>query len=105
MSRSEDPTLIDLENAANATGEIHSMTGDSIEIRGIFTPGQALVLRPGARVFVLAVDDAIEILDGLTADSAADAAAAAADKAAQAVTKAVVSAASQAVEKIRADFE
>lgn len=101
MSRSEDPTLIDLENAASATGEIHSMSGDSIEIRGIFTPGQALVLRPGARVFVLAVDDAIEILDGL----AADAAAAAADKAAQAVTKAVVSAASQAIEKIRADFE
>ncbi|GLE58625.1 hypothetical protein NJBCHELONAE_39350 [Mycobacteroides chelonae] len=105
MSRSEDPTLVNLETAASASGEIISMTGDSIEIQGIFTPGQALVLRPGARVFVLAVDDAIEILDGLTADAAAEAAAAAAAKAAHEVAKAVATAAGQAVEKIQAGLE
>lgn len=105
MSRSEDPTLVELEHAASATGEIQSFTTDSIAICGNFTLGQGLVLRPGARVFVLAVDDAIEILDGLVADAAADDAAAAAVKAAREVTKAVIAAATQAVVQVQAGFE
>ncbi|OCB42533.1 hypothetical protein A5722_31000 [Mycobacterium vulneris] len=62
MSRAEDPTLRELECDASATGEIHSINTDSIEIRGIFTPGQALTLRPGVKVFILTADDAIDLL-------------------------------------------
>lgn len=62
MSKAEDPTLRELEYEASATGEIRSITTDSIEIRGIFTPGQSLVLRPGAKVFILTADDAIDLL-------------------------------------------
>lgn len=62
MSRAEDPILRELEYDASAVGEIHSITTDSIEIRGIFTPGQSLTLRPGVKVFILTADDAIELL-------------------------------------------
>ncbi|OCB44000.1 hypothetical protein A5721_22330 [Mycobacterium vulneris] len=88
MSRADDPILQKLEGAASATGEIHSINTDSIEIRGIFTPGQALVLRPGVKVFVLAAADAIEILDGFTSDAA--------DAAAESVADAVIKAAEKA---------
>ncbi|MBE5440171.1 hypothetical protein [Mycobacteroides abscessus] len=97
MSRSEDPTLIELEHAASATGEIHSITGGSIGIRGHFTPGQALLVRPGTRVFVITVDDADEFLDKFTADAAEDAAAGAAFDTAQSVADKLVSAAKAAV--------
>lgn len=97
MSRSEDPNLIWLERAASATGEIHSITGDSIAIRGQFTPGQALVVRPGARVFVITIDDADEFLDNLTAEAAENAAAAAAFDTAQSVADKVIKAAKMAV--------
>ncbi|SHU93681.1 Uncharacterised protein [Mycobacteroides abscessus subsp. abscessus] len=99
MSRSEDPTLVELERAASATGEIHTITTDSIEIHGIFTPGQALVVRPGARVFLIVADDADEILDGFTSDAAEDAAACAAFDTAQSVAGRVVKAAKEAVER------
>ncbi|MGW4097107.1 hypothetical protein [Mycobacterium sp. NPDC004974] len=71
MSRAENPTLRELEYDASATGEIHSITTDSIEIRGIFTPGQSLVLRPGAKVFILTADDALRVL-AAHADAAVD---------------------------------
>ncbi|MGH3953689.1 MAG: hypothetical protein ACRDTI_06600 [Mycobacterium sp.] len=97
MSRSEDPILIELERSASATGEIHSITNDSIEIRGIYTPGQALVVRPGARVFVIVAEDAEEILDRFVAEAAEDAAAGAAFDTAQSVADKVIKAAKAAV--------
>lgn len=93
MSSSEDPTLVELEHAASATGEIHSITSGSIGIVGHFTPGQALVVRPGTRVFVITVDDADEFLDKFTADAAEDAAAAAAFDTAESVADKLVRAA------------
>lgn len=64
----ENLTLQMLEYEASAYGEIHSITTDSIEIRGNFTPGQSLVLRPGAKVFVLTTDNAITVLEHHLAD-------------------------------------
>lgn len=94
----ENQTLQMLEYEASAYGEIHSITTDSIEIRGNFTPGQSLVVRPGARVFVLTVDDAIKVLDS----HAADRIAAAVDEAVEAAIeteRAAVKARAQAAEK------
>lgn len=82
----EHKTLQMLECEATAYGEIHSITTDSIEIRGDFTPGQSLVLRPGAKVFILTADDAIDVLDGF-ANAAVDAANEAAAEAARGAAK------------------
>lgn len=103
MSRSEDPFIQELEHSASATGEIHSFTTDSIEIRGIFTPGQALVLRPGARVYVLAGTDAVEVIEGFIADAEVAAEEGAAEKAVRAAVESfadeVVEAAKDAVSR------
>ncbi|SKM69328.1 hypothetical protein [Mycobacteroides abscessus] len=69
MSRSEDPFILELQAGASATGEIHSFTTESIEIRGTFTLGQGLVLRPGAKVYILADDDAVDVINGFIADA------------------------------------
>ncbi|WP_078344045.1 hypothetical protein [Mycobacteroides chelonae] len=69
MSISEDPFILELQVGASAVGEIHSFTTDSIEIRGTFTLGQGLVLRPGAKVYVLADTHAVEVIDGFIADA------------------------------------
>lgn len=69
MSRSEDPFILELQAGASATGEIHSFTTDSIEIHGTFTLGQGLVLRPGAKVYILADSDAVDVINGFIADA------------------------------------
>ncbi|MDM3950337.1 hypothetical protein [Mycobacteroides abscessus] len=98
MSRSEDPFILDLQAGASAVGEIHSFTTDSIEIHGIFTLGQGLVLRPGAKVYVLADTDALEVINGFIADAQEAADEGAADKA---VRAAVESFADEVIEAVR----
>jgi hypothetical protein len=97
----ENLTLQMLEYEASAYGEIHSMDTDSIEIRGNFTPGQSLVIRPGAKVFVLTADNAIKVLDS----HAAERIAVAVDEAVEAAIeteRAAVKARAEAAEKAKA---
>ncbi|MDM1886485.1 hypothetical protein [Mycobacteroides abscessus] len=98
MSRSEDPFILELQAGASATGEIHSFTTDSIEIRGTFTLGQGLVLRPGAKVYILADDDAVDVINGFIADAEVAAEEGAAEKA---VHAAVDSFADEAIEAVK----
>ncbi|WP_100454734.1 hypothetical protein [Mycobacteroides abscessus] len=98
MSRSEDPFILELQAGASATGEIHSFTTESIEIRGTFTLGQGLVLRPGAKVYILADDDAVDVINGFIADAEVAAEDGAAEKA---VHAAVDSFADEAIEAVK----
>ncbi|CPR91347.1 hypothetical protein [Mycobacteroides abscessus] len=98
MSRSEDPFILELQAGASATGEIHSFTTESIEIRGTFTLGQGLVLRPGAKVYILADDDAVDVINGFIADAEVAAEEGAAEKA---VHAAVDSFADEAIEAVK----
>ncbi|SLI18268.1 Uncharacterised protein [Mycobacteroides abscessus subsp. massiliense] len=98
MSRSEDPFILELQAGASATGEIHSFTTDSIEIRGTFTLGQGLVLRPGAKVYILADIDAVDVINGFIADAEVAAEEGAAEKA---VHAAVDSFADEAIEAVK----
>ncbi|SIF96977.1 Uncharacterised protein [Mycobacteroides abscessus subsp. abscessus] len=98
MSRSEDPFILELQAGASATGEIHSFTTDSIEIRGTFTLGQGLVLRPGSKVYILADDDAVDVINGFIADAEVAAEEGAAEKA---VHAAVDSFADEAIEAVK----
>lgn len=59
----EHPTLQKLWAEATASGEIVSVTADSITISGDFSPGLGTYeLRPGARVYVLNEHDAISLV-------------------------------------------
>ncbi|MEC4843345.1 hypothetical protein R2359_03300 [Mycobacteroides chelonae] len=98
MSRSEDPFILELQAGASAVGEIHSFTTDSIEIYGTFTLGQGLVLRPGAKVYVLADTDALDVINGFIADAEDAAEEGAADKA---VRAAVEDFADEAIDALR----
>ncbi|WJJ56295.1 hypothetical protein [Mycobacteroides abscessus] len=98
MSRSEDPFILELQAGASATGEIHSFTTESIEIRGTFTLGQGLVLRPGAKIYILADDDAVDVINGFIADAEVAAEEGAAEKA---VHAAVDSFADEAIEAVK----
>lgn len=98
MSRSEDPFILELQAGASAVGEIHSFTTGSIGIRGSFTLGQGLVLRPGAKVYVLADTDALEVINGFIADAEVAAEEGAAHKA---VGAAVESFASEVIEAVK----
>lgn len=62
MSSNENPILRDLHARATAVGEIESFTTDAITIRGPFTGGVGIALRPGVRVFILDEDTAIAIM-------------------------------------------
>jgi hypothetical protein len=57
MSNHENPRLRDLRDRATAVGEIVSVTGETITIGGIFSPGLTIPLHPGSRVVVLTEDD------------------------------------------------
>ncbi|SKS48175.1 hypothetical protein [Mycobacteroides abscessus] len=97
MSRSEDPFILELQAGASATGEIHSFTTESIEIRGTFTLGQGLVLRPGAKVYILADDDAVDVINGFIADAEVAAEEGAAEKAVHAAVDSFADGAIEAV--------
>lgn len=103
MSISEDPFILELQAGASAVGEIHSFTTDSIEIRGTFTLGQGLVLRPGAKVYVLTDSHAVEVIEGFITDAEIAADEGAAEKAVRAAVEAfgdeVIGAAKAAVER------
>ncbi|MBE5476954.1 hypothetical protein E3G68_004277 [Mycobacteroides abscessus] len=98
MSRSEDPFILELQAGASATGEIHSFTTESIEIRGTFTLGQGLVLRPGAKVYILADTDAVGVINGFIAAAEEAAEDVVAEKA---VHAAVNSFADEAIEAVK----
>lgn len=99
MSRSEDPFILELQAGASATGEIHSsFTTESIEIRGTFTLGQGLVLRPGAKVYILADTDAVGVINGFIAAAEEAAEEGAAE---DAVRAAVDSFADEAIEAVK----
>lgn len=98
MSISEDPFILELQAGASAVGEIHSFTTDSIEIRGTFTLGQGLVLRPGAKVYVLTDTHAVEVIDGFIADAKEAADEGAAE---EAVRAAVDSFADEAIDAVK----
>lgn len=98
MSISEDPFILELQAGASAVGEIHSFTTDSIEIRGTFTLGQGLVLRPGAMVYVLTDTHAVEVIDGFIADAKEAADEGAAE---EAVRAAVESFADEAIDAVK----
>ncbi|SIJ94737.1 hypothetical protein [Mycobacteroides abscessus] len=98
MSRSEDPFILGLQAGASPTGEIHSFTTESIEIRGTFTLGQGLVLRPGAKVYILADRDAVDVINGFIAAAEEAAEEAAAE---DAVRAAVDSFADGAIEAVK----
>lgn len=98
MSISEDPFILELQAGASAIGEIHSFTTDSIEIRGTFTLGQGLVLRPGAKVYVLTDTHAVEVIDGFIADAREAADEGAAE---EAVRAAVDSFADEAIDAVK----
>ncbi|SLC01174.1 hypothetical protein [Mycobacteroides abscessus] len=104
MSRSEDPFILELQAGASAVGEIHSFTTGSIGIRGSFTLGQGLVLRPGAKVYILADSDAVDVITGFIADAEEAAEEGAADKAVRAAVESfadeVIEAAKDAVSQI-----
>ncbi|MDO2982002.1 hypothetical protein [Mycobacteroides abscessus] len=97
MSRSEDPFILELQAGASATGEIQSFTTESIEIRGTFTLGQGLVLRPGAKVYILADDDAVDVINGFIADAEVAAEEGAAEKAVHAAVDSFADGAIEAV--------
>lgn len=61
MGQSEHPALRDLRQCVNAVGEIDSVTTDCITINGIFRPGDAIEMRPGARVLVVTEEAALDI--------------------------------------------
>lgn len=65
MSRQEHPSLRWLNNTGIPSGEIISVTSESIVIEGIFAPGLTHELRSGERVFVVTADDAIALLRGV----------------------------------------
>jgi len=98
VSISEDPFILELQAGASAVGEIHSFTTDSIEIRGTFTLGQGLVLRPGAKVYVLTDTHAVEVIDGFIADAKEAADEGAAE---EAVRAAVDSFADEAIDAVK----
>jgi hypothetical protein len=58
----ENPVLRRLQSEAAAAGEIVSTDSETITIRGIFSPGIVIPLHPGARVFVLTEDDAVDLV-------------------------------------------
>lgn len=66
MSRQENPTLRYLTGIGIPSGEIRSVTADTITIAGDFNPGLGIELRVGRRVYVLTDDTAIEELQAAT---------------------------------------
>jgi hypothetical protein len=59
---SEHPTFRRLQAEATAAGEIVAADAETITIRGVFSPGIVIPLHPGARVFVLTEDDALDLV-------------------------------------------
>lgn len=105
MSISEDPFILELQAGASAVGEIHSFTTDSIDIRGTFTLGQGLVLRPGAKVYVLTDSHAVEVIDGFIADAKEAADEGAAEDAVRAAVESFADEAIDAVKEAVNQFE
>ncbi|WP_041324851.1 hypothetical protein [Mycobacterium marinum] len=61
---SEHPYLQQLHAQASAAGEIISADTTTITVEGQFPPGVVIPLHPGARVFILTEQDAIDFAEG-----------------------------------------